>query len=174
MTSDIEQLRDDALRPLDQARELVRGLDDESYGLRIESLASSIGGHVRHAIDFYERFLAGLETGRVDYDERRRDTAVETRRDAAGRALEDLARRFANAPLEDVTHRLEVRLDAGDDPVWTRSSVGRELVALSSHTIHHFALIAVALRVLGRPVPAGFGVAPSTLRHWAALDRCAP
>jgi hypothetical protein len=45
------------------------------------------------------------------------------------------------------------------------SSVGRELQVLSSHTIHHFALIAFTLRVLGIEVDRNFGMAPSTLRY---------
>ena len=45
------------------------------------------------------------------------------------------------------------------------SSVGRELQVLSSHTIHHFALMAMTLRVLGVPVDPDFGMAPSTLRY---------
>src|SRR5262249_43081278 len=45
------------------------------------------------------------------------------------------------------------------------SSVTRELMALSSHTIHHFALIAMTLRAHGVVVNPDFGVAPSTLRY---------
>ena len=45
------------------------------------------------------------------------------------------------------------------------SSVGRELLTLSTHTIHHFALIAITLRAHGVAVDPDFGVAPSTLRH---------
>jgi hypothetical protein len=45
-----------------------------------------------------------------------------------------------------------------------RSTLARELRALASHTIHHYALVAVVLRLRGVAVPAHFGVAPST---WA-------
>jgi hypothetical protein len=48
------------------------------------------------------------------------------------------------------------------------SSLSRELQVLSSHTIHHFALIAVTLRAHGVQMDADFGMAPSTLRHLAA------
>ena len=40
-------------------------------------------------------------------------------------------------------------------------------MTLSSHTIHHFALIAMALRAHGVAVEAGFGMAPSTLSYQA-------
>ena len=48
------------------------------------------------------------------------------------------------------------------------SSLSRELQALSSHTVHHFALIAVTLRAHGVQMDPEFGMAPSTLRYLAA------
>ena len=61
---------------------------------------------------------------------------------------------------------LMVRMeDAGPTPdCWMSSSLARELQMLSSHTIHHFALIAMTLRAHGVELDADFGVAPSTLR----------
>ena len=53
------------------------------------------------------------------------------------------------------------------------SSIGRELQILSSHTIHHFALIAMTLRAMGYHVDRDFGMAPSTLRFNAALKAAA-
>jgi hypothetical protein len=51
------------------------------------------------------------------------------------------------------------------------SSTGRELQTLSSHTIHHFALIAMTLRVLGHKVDRDFGMAPSTLRYMSSRSK---
>jgi hypothetical protein len=48
------------------------------------------------------------------------------------------------------------------------SSLSRELQVLSSHTVHHFALIAVTLRAHGVQMDPDFGMAPSTLRHLAS------
>jgi hypothetical protein len=72
----------------------------------------------------------------------------------------------------------------GDCVVWVRaeggahaalndgyliSSVGRELQMLSSHAVHHFALIGFILGLLGVTLPPNFGVAPSTLHHRETL-----
>ena len=51
---------------------------------------------------------------------------------------------------------------------WPESTLERELYVLVSHTIHHYALVAVLLRTLGVDPGPEFGVAPSTLRHWEA------
>jgi hypothetical protein len=50
--------------------------------------------------------------------------------------------------------------------------MARELGMLLSHTVHHYALIAMLLRARGIEPPADFGVAPSTRAHW--LESCAP
>ena len=55
---------------------------------------------------------------------------------------------------------------------WSGSTVRRELDFLLSHTVHHYALIAMSLRLRGLPVPAELGVAPSTLEHWRRQGRC--
>ena len=48
------------------------------------------------------------------------------------------------------------------------SSIGREMQALASHTVHHFALIAMTLQALGFHLDRDFGMAPSTLRYQAS------
>ena len=48
------------------------------------------------------------------------------------------------------------------------SSISRELQVLSSHTVHHFALIAMTLRMHGVELDSDFGMAPSTLRYLSA------
>jgi hypothetical protein len=63
--------------------------------------------------------------------------------------------------------RVEDAQSAHLDDSYMTSSVGRELQVLSSHTIHHFALIAVTLKALGVYIDSDFGMAPSTQRYLA-------
>jgi hypothetical protein len=61
--------------------------------------------------------------------------------------------------------------DADSDAVregFMESSISRELQVLSSHTVHHFALIAITLRTHGVELDSDFGMAPSTLRYLAS------
>jgi hypothetical protein len=53
----------------------------------------------------------------------------------------------------------------GDERPWTHSSARRELQFLLSHTVHHYALIAMICRQYGVGVEEDFGVAPSTLKY---------
>jgi hypothetical protein len=160
------------VRVLEQGLALVERLDDDLYsetgGLPVQS---GVGGHFRHCIDFFEGFLAGVASGRIDYDRRERDPLV-----ARDRAFAATKLRIVISELRSlrVTHGdagvlVSLEGDAGDSPGptrWCRSTVSREVQFLLSHTVHHYALIALALRLQGLEPGEEFGVAPSTLRHW--------
>ncbi len=71
---------------------------------------------------------------------------------------------------------IQIRLECGgaEAEQWSHSTVRRELQFLLSHTVHHFALIAVLLERFEIAVPDDFGIAPSTLKYWQAQAPCAP
>lgn len=166
----------DNIRVLTQARELLSGLPDELYSKPEPSVHSSgIGSHLRHCVDYYDRFLEGLGTGRIDYDLRERDERLETSRVYAIEKLESLQQELE--ALRTDAGPLLVRQDSeaeGDAVPWAPSSLERELQFQMSHAVHHYALIAVILRLNGEVPPEGFGVAPSTLRYWKETGQCAP
>ena len=110
-------------------------------------------------------FEGGLGTGVVDYDARQRQTAVERDRDLAIRSLRSAAIRLGRHTEATLGRPLVVRslLAPGGPVVECRSSVGRELAFVISHTIHHAAQIAIlAHRVGASRLPARFGLAPTT------------
>lgn len=182
MTLPVAQLIEDNLTVLVQGRDLVRRLDDQAFSKNAPTLAlSGVGPHLRHVIDFYERFLGvveGLDVNacsggdpiRIDYDARDRDPEMERNSAHAERVIERTIQRVRGIAstaggAQDVA--LEVRSDGCP---WTPSCVSRELQSLMTHTVHHFALIAVTVRSQGADPGAEFGVAPSTLRHWKAQE----
>lgn len=128
--------------------------------------SGAVGAHLRHCLDFYDAFLAGMTTGRIDYDARARDARTETDRTFAlsrlARTADALLALEPGALPAALAVRVGGELDA--EPRWAESSPERELEALLSHTLHHWALIAAALRPAGLEIPPEFGVAPSTLR----------
>ena len=154
---------------LQDGAKLIRRLDRQQFNGASEFLpGGTVGGHFRHCLDFYVSFLRGREVGEVDYDRRDRTAEWEA---IPERILEALARVIHDLEAltqEDPNRPLQVR---GDGPVegdqaWARSTVGRELQYLLSHTIHHYAIIGSILRSLDFEPGVDFGVAPSTLRHW--------
>jgi hypothetical protein len=119
-------------------------------------------------LEFYQCFLDGLATSRIDYDARKRDVSIERRRQSATTSIRSIISLLEEVSSFEGDWELAVRMENADGDVYLISSVGRELQALSSHTIHHFALIAVTLRLHGIEIDPDFGMSPSTLRYQAA------
>ena len=162
---------------LEQCADVLEQVPPEVYAhADPRCLGSCVGGHVRHCLEHYASFLDGLDAGLIDYERRARDRRLQADPDAARRALRrtasDLARGLTFAGLER-TLRIVAEGDTSDGDL-TASTIGRELSFLLSHTIHHCALIAVLLRLGGLDTPAGFGLAPSTMRHRDALASRSP
>jgi hypothetical protein len=158
---------------LKQAQALLEAMDDKTFTKTPPNLAPHrVSGHVRHIVEFYECFLAGLGLLHIDYDARRRDPQLESSRAAAIARIRDVIAQLELDPAlrEDGAIFVRVEDSAGLPEPFLLSSVGREMQVLASHTIHHFALIAVTLRALGHRVAHDFGVAPSTLRYRATVQ----
>ena len=169
MKTEATLARDNA-RLLEQGLEVLSTVAEDTYRKAEPAIAdSTIGGHVRHVLDHYASFLAGPE--RIDYDARAREQELETSPSAAAQRLRDVAARLRELAFAGPDAR-EVKVDTGL-AAWSSSCVARELQFLASHTVHHFALIAVILRLNGDVVPEDFGVAPSTLRYRAGMESCA-
>ena len=161
------------VRWLRQALRLVGNLGDTAYSTTPRGLAPHrAGAHLRHILEFYQCFVEGLESSHIDYDARRRDLTIEYSRDAASAAIRSVIRTLETSRDLHQERIIWVRMeDAEANAVregFMESSVSRELQVLSSHTVHHFALIAITLRMHGVEIDSDFGMAPSTLRYLAS------
>ena len=163
------------IRWLRQALSVIEGLDDTTYASSPAKFAPHrVGGHVRHILEFYECFIKGVESAVIDYDARQRERAVEQSVRTASVEICRIIRCFETSQLcgeARVRVRMEDSFARGCDLM--ESSISRELQVLSSHTIHHFALIAVTLRLHGVEVDPEFGMAPSTLRYLTDKSKAA-
>ena len=142
------------------------------------AFSASVGEHFRHVIEHYRLFLDGWPGGSVDYDARPRNAQLETDPARARAAIDDLCQRLRALPAGlDPGLPVAVRCrtgsetgsetgSAGEQPV--PSCVGRELVFLHGHSVHHFALIVLILKHRGITVAQDFGIAPSTSAAVAA------
>lgn len=154
---------------LRQLADVIQAMTDEQYRKKpVGVVSSNVGGHVRHCLDHVEALLAGVETGEVNYDERRRGTEVETSRGAALAVIRRQERQLLAFPAcsERRPLRLSTLVSSSLPPSEVETTVGRELAFVLSHTVHHNALIAVMAQALGVAVPDRFGYAPSTIASW--------
>lgn len=180
------------LAVLRQGIEVIERLDGDRAQQGLYALApaglvhNGAGSHFRHIHDLYLCFLRDVESQRVDYDRRERDERFERDPRHALRHLrqtvETLERMSRGQPFSssgrplDLQLPIEVRMDVEphDREPFTASTPLRELRFLLSHTIHHYALIAMILKIQGFDCGAKFGVAPSTLQFWQQVPGCAP
>jgi hypothetical protein len=158
------------LELLAQGHELLDRMDDGLYTADVVPLsARAVGCHFRHCLDFYDRLLTGVATGRVDYDARSRRQRIETDREFAMQEIQRLQEGIQALAGCEPELSLEVNLDnalAGTgDTAWSHSTLLRELQALVSHTVHHYALIGLLLKAQSFEPGEEFGVAPSTLEY---------
>ena len=150
--------------------ELVRGMsliaatDDITY-CRTANGTGSVGGQFRHNLDFVACLLKAVENGQIDYNDRERDTRVETDREYAGKGFGRVVRRLRGLDPKNMGKSLLVRSEVNHS-TWLASSFAREVEFVHSHTVHHHALIAEKLAGFGVTVSDNFGVAPSTLEYW--------
>jgi uncharacterized damage-inducible protein DinB len=150
-----------------QMADVVDTLTDEQYTQRPGAAGSTVGGHVRHNLDHIDAMLRGFRSGRLNFDQRERGTAVEHNRTEAVAATDRLRAELLAFPWEaareSVLLSALISVDLPAVEVW--STPEREVVFVLSHTVHHNALIAVIARLVGADTPADFGYAPSTIAH---------
>lgn len=158
---------------LEQGIGLLTDMSNATYTKTIPAyFSSNVGKHVRHILDHYANFIQGLSDRRIDYDARERGTPIEKNREVAITRHREIIAALRELTLMGDDPTVQVRLNESrpTDTVsaWTSSTIERELQYLLSHTVHHYALIAMILRLQQIEVPESFGVAPSTLQYQQA------
>lgn len=154
---------------LAQLGELVASLAPDAYRQAFgEHGRHTLGKHVRHIIDHYNALFDGLARGAavIDYEQRQRDEALELWPQEAARRLGQIKKRLAALAGAPTVGALTLGYPTDDEALALPSSLNRELAFLTSHSIHHMAIIALLAEQAALHLPASFGVHPSTLRHW--------
>ena len=172
-----EHLLQAVIEALAQGEMLLEAIDDEVYRRNLPvAFNASIGGHYRHCLDHFRSLLTSAAGGELNYDVRERGTCIETDRMAALHATRALRDGFAKLETECLRRSLSVTsrtsyATAGSQT--SLSTVGREIMYVVAHAVHHYALIGIMAELMGIPLPAGFGVAPSTIKHQETTRKAA-
>jgi len=147
---------------LQQCQQLLTLLSPQDYACGSDDTAS-IGAHVRHILERFQCFLAGLPEGCVDYDDRSRDRTLEKNPQAAAFALATILRRMGDLSVDSRPLQIRESVSSEAPAGEADSTVKRELLSLISHTTHHLAMIAMVARSLGYELDDDFGKAASTI-----------
>lgn len=156
---------------LEQAIELLGQLSPSHLTeVNRPMFSASIGDHLRHVSDHYDALLRCIEQndGTVDYNKRCRQSLVSTSLEVATQtfiqlrtALQQLGQQIECFALPvEVICEIDIYSEYSERVM---STIGRELLFVSSHAIHHYAIISSMQQAKQRPVPAYFGYAPATI-----------
>ncbi len=127
----------------------------------------TLGRHLRHILDHYQALLEGCGAGRIDYESRERAPGLEREPALALERLSEIRDGLARLTEHSSTPlQLTYPVEEGGVSLSLTTSLARELAFLTSHAVHHMALLGLLAQQLGVALPDDFGVHPSTLRHW--------
>lgn len=147
---------------LNSLSQLLSKLTNEQYCYKVKHLAnSSIGNHTRHIIELVQCLTNGYQANQIDYINRKRDLNLETNIELAQNHIIELD---SSIRLSDKQLKVIVEDASENEQVYT--TFFREVIYNTEHTIHHLALIRVALIEMKLDlVDENFGLAKSTIKY---------
>lgn len=150
---------------LNQLADTILQLTNTEYGQKSILLnGSSIGGHTRHVIELFQCLLNGYETGYINYENRKRDLTLETDNELSSAVLYNIAYKIEKQNKQLLLQGFFTENEKNEYSIDT--NYYREIIYNLEHTIHHMALIRVAVNELTNiKLSENFGVAPSTIQH---------
>ena len=124
---------------------------------------ATIGQHARHIIEMIQCLLNGYTLGVIDYINRNRDLQLETDIEFAVKSIDNLI-----VALDKEDRLLQIKITEINNSTieFIHSNYFRELLYIMEHTIHHLALIKVALIEFNIAIENPFfGTAYSTIQY---------
>ncbi|WP_223552226.1 DinB family protein [Aestuariivivens sp. NBU2969] len=151
------------LKTLQKSKLLLSNLDDATLTNKsISPYYSSIGGHIRHILDFYDCILMSKDGEKVDLTARKRNENIETCCKQASDYLEQIIVKLlaTDRNLED---QVTVYDDLGVGVIEMPYTYAALFAQANSHTIHHYAIISYILDRLNIVInDTDFGYNPTT------------
>lgn len=141
---------------------LLTHLDNNQYtDCHLELSNATIGEHTRHIIEMYQSLLINYDFGTINYDKRERNLCIQTDIEFAIKCMNEIQSKIDKPNKELI-------LQQGINTICHSISTNyeRELLYNLEHSIHHQALIKVA--ILKNPsiqLCENFGVAKSTIEY---------
>jgi len=106
---------------------------------------STIGGHIRHILDFYSAIFKGLNNYLIDLTDRERNTTIESDINFAKMKIKQVLAELESYLNYDLEDKYELIDDLGLGKVSVPTNLYAILVQANSHTIHHYAIVSQLL-----------------------------
>jgi hypothetical protein len=150
---------------LDQGIALLTVMTNEQYCMRAQPyIVSCIGEHLRHVLDLYYALKEQVDV--IDYDVRRRGALVESCRITGLAELEHIKAWLLTLQPHMMNNKMMMSTEVSVVETLVakvETSLIRELIFVSTHAIHHYALMDISAKLCDFDTPDNMGVAPATL-----------
>jgi len=160
--SHISLLLGETQRILLLSKYLIQQLNSEEFSSPLEIIQNnSISQHFRHIIEFYGQLLIEAKD-KLDYDLRKRSSNLESNPELALQSIDRLLDSIGE--IQDRPMTLFMTLGQVKFRPTIQTSMLREIAYCNEHSIHHFALIRIAISNCFPHIelPSGLGIANST------------
>ena len=141
---------------LRQAHNLLQSIDDGTYAAICPQMQmESVSHFMRALLDLYERFLAGVGSGHIDYDspDRQKYTNVKVTRQATMDRIAAIIFRLQSCTQSSADTTLWICSLCTGRPQFLQplmaSSMSRELDFLSGQAVYGLAMSAIAVQLMG-------------------------
>ncbi len=154
---------------LNDMRHYLTVIEPSTFQAPLDLLSgSTIGQHTRHIIEFYNCLLEQMSSGDIpviNYARRVRDHRIESSPEYALASIERICDQIREIDLNKKCY-LDCE-EHGQQNLKVPSTIEREMIYNIEHTIHHLAIVKIALKATTPAIdlPEHFGVAPSTIHH---------
>ncbi|CAN5516487.1 hypothetical protein BH10BAC1_BH10BAC1_19390 [soil metagenome] len=158
-------LKEAAIKQLESIRSILVQIESTDYMAELTTLKkASIGKHVRHIVEFYECLLYNSTNDTVNYDERKRNILLE---ENLTFALDFITEIIDTLEAINSNKRLILVSNYENQSISMESSLYREITYNIEHTVHHLAIISIAIPIHFDYInlAADFGYADSTIKY---------
>jgi hypothetical protein len=158
-------LQKQAIKQLQSLQSILLQIEESDYNQLLPTLKNaSIGKHVRHITEFYQCLLFTATNNTVNYDDRQRNFLLEENVKYAHDYITEII--DALESIEGNT-RLLLTCVYENNSVTMETSLYRELTYNIEHTVHHLAIISIAIPMHFNYISLtkNFGYADSTIQY---------
>ena len=158
-------LKQEAIKQLLSVQSILCQINDEDYSTSLKTLkGASIGKHIRHIVEFYECLLFNSADNIVNYDLRKRNLLLEENVKYTNDFITEIIDMLVK--IEN-NSRILLMSKYQNQIVSMESSIYREITYNIEHTVHHLAIISIAIPIHFDYInlSANFGYADSTIQY---------
>lgn len=166
-------LQKSAQELLIQLNVIIDQCESEDFYKSLDELSgSTLGQHTRHILEFFICLFDAKNERIINYDNRKHDKLIENDKKLAQSVLQSVQAFLAKCTEDfDISFEANYTKNEGHNQSM-KSSFYRELSYNIEHTIHHMALMKIAIKqsLDYITLPEHFGIANSTVRYQAAQN----